>query len=62
MSYIGRVNWVRCPNCNWRYYLCEPLVRRSDVPAICPKCRTEFDPRPVLEESFVATGSGQPVL
>ena len=61
MSEFSRVNWVRCPNCNWRYYLGEPLLRRSDIPAICPKCRTEFDPRIALEPSVSGTGSGDPV-
>ena len=49
MSDIGRVNWVRCPNCSWRYYLGQPLLKRPDVPAICPKCRHEFDAKAALE-------------
>jgi predicted Zn finger-like uncharacterized protein len=40
---------VSCPSCQWRYYVGAELLRAHKVVALCPKCRTEFDPRPYLE-------------
>ena len=49
MQASGRVNWLSCPNCQWRYYADERLFLVENPEAICPKCRTEFDPRTRLE-------------
>lgn len=43
MREIGRVNWVICPNCKYRYYVGASLLMVKGVPAICPKCRHEFE-------------------
>lgn len=54
---IGRVNWVICPRCKWRFYLGAPLFQvGGKIPAACPKCHLDFDPRPNLEPK--ATGGG----
>ncbi len=50
-----RVNWVICPNCNYRYYVGEQLLLAEGTPAKCPKCRHEFDPRANLEPKFDPT-------
>ncbi len=55
-----RVNWVRCPKCDWRYYVGWPLMKGTS-PAICPKCRTEFDARTAVEPVVSGTSSGDPV-
>lgn len=49
MPEIGRVNWVICPNCKYRYYVGASLLMMEGVPAMCPKCRHEFDARTHLE-------------
>ncbi len=46
---IGKVNWVICPKCKLRYYVGPSLLMVEGIPAICPKCRTEFDPKERLE-------------
>lgn len=48
MEEIDRVRWVVCPKCKYRYYLSHQLLMER-IPAICPKCRLEFDPVPCLE-------------
>lgn len=52
MPEIERVNWVICPKCKYRYYVGVPLLLIEGIPAICPKCRHEFDPRPHLESKI----------
>ncbi len=52
MSEISRVNWVACPKCKFRYYVGPQLLLVEGIPAICPKCRHEFDPKPHLEPKF----------
>ena len=42
---IGRVNWVKCPKCTCRYYVGPQFFMVDNVPAVCPKCRHEFDPK-----------------
>lgn len=54
---IGRVNWVRCPICKWRFYLGAPLFQvEGKIQATCPKCHEDFNPGPNLETK--ATGGG----
>ncbi len=52
---IPRVNWVVCPKCKFKYYLSAPMLAVEGVPAICPKCRNEFEPRPHLIKQIHAT-------
>ena len=42
MPEFSKVYWLICPKCKYSYYAGEQLIR-SHEPAICPKCRTEFD-------------------
>lgn len=49
MGEIGRVNWVICPNCKYRYYVGESMLIAEGIPAICPKCRHEFNPKTHLQ-------------
>ena len=49
MTEIGKVNWVICPKCQFRYYIGPQLLLAEGIPTICPKCRHEFDPKPYLE-------------
>ncbi len=51
---IGRVNWVNCPNCAYRYYCGAPIFYAEGIPAICPKCRHEFDAWDAVEPRFTA--------
>lgn len=44
-SEFDRITWLKCPNCAYRFYAGVPLMLAKDTPAICPKCRSEFDPR-----------------
>ena len=46
---FNRITWVTCPKCKWRYYLGAQVLMVEGHPAICPKCRLEFDPRPHLD-------------
>ena len=46
---IGKVNWVKCPKCNYRYYCGPPIFYMEGVPAKCPKCRHEFNAWDTLE-------------
>ena len=52
MEDIHEVNWVVCPKCKFRYYVSHQLLV-EDIPAICPKCHLEFDPKPHLEAKGV---------
>ncbi len=52
MPEVLRINWVNCPKCKNRFYIGSQLLLVNNVPAICPKCRTEFDPKPNLEPRF----------
>ncbi len=46
---LPRTNFVICPNCKYRYQIGQRLITEMQKPqAICPKCRTEFDPRDPL--------------
>ncbi len=54
MAEVVRVNWVKCPKCGFRYYIGAPLLRVEGIPACCPKCQHEFDPRPYLEPPLTA--------
>lgn len=51
---VVRVNWVKCPKCSYKYYIGAPLLRVEEVPACCPKCKTEFDPRANLVPKLTA--------
>ena len=51
MPEYSKVHWVICPKCKYNYYLGEQLLRSSE-PAICPKCRLEFDPKKNLKPKF----------
>lgn len=55
MDKLIKANWVICPNCKYRYYVGASLLMAEGVPAICPKCRHEFDPKSSLEPKFDAT-------
>jgi len=55
MMEIHDVNWVICPECEYRYYVGRQLLLEN-IPAICPKCRIEFDPRPQLEAKETISG------
>ena len=48
MEGVYKINWVVCPQCKYRYYVGQQLLEKG-IPAICPKCRLEFDPVPHLE-------------
>jgi len=52
MTEVNRINWVICPSCQYRYYIGSQLLLVDGVPAICPKCRTEFEPKANLEPLF----------
>lgn len=54
MDKLVKVNWVICPNCKYRYYVGASLLMAEGIPAVCPKCRHEFDPRSNLEPKFKA--------
>ena len=49
---IGKVNWVVCPKCQYRFYCGPTIFYVEGIPAICPKCRTEFDAYAALEPRF----------
>jgi len=49
MIKTARVNWVICPNCKFRYYVGPQLLLVKEIPAVCPKCHQEFDPKKHLE-------------
>ena len=51
---IGKVNWVVCPKCKYRYYCGPPIFYVEEVPAVCPKCFHEFDPWAAMEPRFTA--------
>ena len=53
---LPKANWVICPNCSYRYYV-GPRLLIAELPAICPKCRTEFDPSQHLEKRHKTIGS-----
>ncbi len=44
-----RLSWVICPNCGYRYYVGAQLLSVEGYPAICPRCRHEFDANLNLE-------------
>ncbi len=49
---IGKVNWVVCPKCQYRFYCGPPIFHVKGVQSICPKCHHEFDPHDALEPRF----------
>ncbi len=49
-----KVNWVICPSCGYRYYVSTALLLAAVVPAVCPKCRIEFNAADHLEPRFKA--------
>ena len=51
---IGKVNWVVCPKCGYRYYCGPPIFYVEGIPAICPKCRFEFNAWDALEPRWTA--------
>ena len=53
MAEIHRVNWVNCPKCKYRYYVAAEVLL-DDIPAICPKCHTEFDAKDNRESPLTA--------
>ncbi len=56
---VGRVNWVKCPKCNYRYYVGPQLLLVEDALAICPKCRHEFDPKLHLESKLTGVAASE---
>ena len=56
---IGIVNWVKCPKCNYRYYVGPQMLVVEGVPAVCPKCEHEFDPRLHRESKFSGATVGE---
>ena len=53
MSEISRANWVKCPKCNYRFYVTAGMLLEKGVVSICPECRHEFDPHAHLEPKSV---------
>ncbi len=54
MERQAKVNWVICPQCGYRYYVSTALILATEVKAVCPKCRAEFDAHKHLESRFNA--------
>ena len=52
---MHRVNWVGCPKCKYRFYVGIQLLLIKEVPAICPKCRHEFDPKEHIQSAISQT-------
>jgi predicted Zn finger-like uncharacterized protein len=46
------VNWVKCPKCQFRYYVGPQLLAVEGMHTLCPKCHHEFDPKTHLEKSI----------
>ena len=38
----GKIFYVFCPNCAFRYYASRELLELEGKPTICPKCHHEF--------------------
>jgi len=55
MEKLVKANWVVCPKCNYRFYVGASLLMAEGIPAFCPKCREEFDPKSNLEPRFKAS-------
>ena len=49
---VGKVNWVVCPKCKYRFYCGPPVFYVEGIPAICPECRHEFNAWEALEPRF----------
>ena len=56
---IHRVNWVKCPNCSYRYYVGPQLLLVEDALAACPKCSHEFDPKKALTSKMGSVAAGE---
>jgi ssDNA-binding Zn-finger/Zn-ribbon topoisomerase 1 len=53
MVQIYKVNWVRCPKCNFRFYVGPQLLTVKEALAYCPKCHSEFKAEPNLDSKLV---------
>ncbi|HYU17738.1 MAG TPA: hypothetical protein VEQ11_03505 [Chloroflexota bacterium] len=52
---MERIFWVRCPECDRRFYA-DYLLRERDVPLVCPFCQQSFRPSesPEVDERWFA--------
>lgn len=46
---IHSVNWVLCPNCDFRFYVGAEMLLVEQIQAHCPRCHSEFDVKTNLE-------------
>jgi hypothetical protein len=42
---VGKVYWVRCPQCEFDYYVGKELLDIEGFPTVCPRCHHEYPPR-----------------